>query len=477
MQYEKVHFVGIGGIGMSALAQMLTSAGVKVSGSDRDINKPENNEIFQALKSYDINLYPQDGSFYKNSKPDLIVYSTAIERDNPDFVIAQDIPKMHRAEMLAKAIHFQTNNEEKKSIAICGSCGKTTVTAWLAETLYYLKNNPTMIGGGYSNFFKNKNKLGNFISGKGQCTVFEADESDKSLLKYHPEYAIITNIGTDHYPKKELKILFTNFLKNVKKAVIVSADVYLFLGEKAFNHLKVDVFSEMGEKKLKKIPGEINKWQYSEYRPNIKGVTLTIYNPNLEKFDINIPAYGRHSALNALAVFAAGISIFNNTSSETLNALQNFKGVYRRFTFKGINNNGAIVYDDYAHNVEKLISCIKSAQEISNGNKLIIVFQPHGFAPLKFMKNKLFEELEKTLRINDIFSFLPVFYAGGTASFSPTSDEVCKHYTTQSTKKYSYFKSRKEAEKYIQYNSKRGDIIIICGARDNSLPIFAQKLT
>ena len=475
--YNKVHFVGIGGIGMSALAQMLISAGIKVSGSDRDINKPENDEIFQTLKKCGIDLYPQDGTFCKKSKPDIIVYSTAIECDNPDFVAAQDIPKIHRAEMLANAINVQINNEKKTSIAICGSCGKTTVTAWLAETLFYLKNDPIMIGGGYSNHFKTQKQLGNFVAGKGQCTVFEADESDKSLLKYSPDYAIITNIGTDHYPKEELKILFINFLKKVKKAVIVSADVYLFLEKEAFNHLKVDVFSEKDANELKEIPEKINKWQYSEYTPNIKGINLTIHKPNHEKYKLHIPAYGRHSALNALAVFATSISIFNNTPSDTLWALQNFKGVYRRFTFKGINDNGAIIYDDYAHNVEKLISCIKSAQEISAGNKLIIVFQPHGFTPLRFMKNTLFDELEKTLRSNDIFSFLPVFYAGGTAMFTPTSDEVYKQYSSQGSKKYLYFKSREKTEQYIKVNSKKGDIVIICGARDNSLPVFAKKLT
>ena len=477
IQYSRIHFVGIAGIGMSALAQMLALTGIKVTGSDRDINKPENDDIFQALKSHGIDLFPQDGSFCNIRKPDIIVYSTAIEKDNKDFIAAPEIPKIHRAEMLAQIIDFQFNQEKKHTIAICGSCGKTTVTAWLSETLYHLKNDPTMIGGGYSNIFKSKKQLGNFFAGKGTCTVFEADESDKSLLKYHPNYAIITNIGTDHYPKKELKILFRKFLKHVKKAVIVSADVFLFLGEDSFNHLKVEVFSEYGASNLEHIPKTIKKWLYTDYAPNSKGINLTIHTPNDENFKLQIPAYGRHSALNALAVLAASVSIFQNDSLAAINALQNFKGVYRRFTFKGINDNGALIYDDYAHNVEKIISCINSAQEISNGNNLIILFQPHGFTPLKFMKDKLFEELEKNLRDDDIFAFLPVFYAGGTANFSPTSDEVSKQYSSKGSKKYLYFKSREYAELYIEVNSKKGDIIIICGARDNSLPFFAQKLT
>ena len=475
-QYKQVHIIGIFGIGMSALAQMLISIGVKVSGSDRDINKEENKHIFRALTHLDIKLYPQDGSFCNNIVPDVLVYSTAIEKDNKDFTSAQEIPTIHRAEMLASILKYK-QGQGKTTLAVCGSCGKTTVTAWISETLYHLGNNPTMIGGGFSNLFKTDKTLGNFISGSGDCIIFEADESDKSLLKYSPDFAIITNIGTDHYPKNELKVLFKEFLKNVKQAVVVSEYVYLFLGASAFEHLSVVIFTENRDTLSGEIPISIPKWFYSDYLPNLQGISLNIHSPDLKILNLDIPAYGQHSAMNAIAVIAATVSFFQSDYKSSGIALQKFNGVYRRFTYKGINLNNSSVYDDYAHNVEKIVSCIKSAQEITENKRIFLIFQPHGFAPLKFMREKLFKELEKVLRKNDEFIFLPVFYAGGSTSFSPSSEEVYKDYSSNGLKKYAYYASRDDVLSYINKTSKNGDLIIVCGARDNSLPRFAQKFT
>jgi len=165
-----VHLIGIGGIGMSSIAQYLVDSGLRVSGSDRALDNPENSRIIEPLKARGIKLFPQDGSYINDSVPDLMVYSTAIEDDNPDLQAGKKIPLMHRAEMVALCINSET---EKISIAISGSCGKTSVTAWLAETLANAGADPLMLGGGLSNSFMSQDLTGNYRPGKGDYLVFE----------------------------------------------------------------------------------------------------------------------------------------------------------------------------------------------------------------------------------------------------------------------------------------------------------------
>ncbi|MDD5698667.1 MAG: Mur ligase domain-containing protein, partial [Victivallaceae bacterium] len=205
---DKLHFVGIGGIGMSALAQFFAAHGCSVSGSDRSAEQPENQPIIAPLKAQGISIFPQDGSFRRHLTPDCLVYSTAIEEDNPDFAAAAGIPQLHRAAALAAALRL---SREKISVAVTGSCGKTTVTAWLAEALCRLGADPECLNGGLVNSFRSPDCAGNYRRGNGKYLVFEADESDKSLLVYRADYVLILNLGMDHYPKPELIDVFANF--------------------------------------------------------------------------------------------------------------------------------------------------------------------------------------------------------------------------------------------------------------------------
>ena len=142
---ESIHFVGVGGIGMSALAQMAASLGIKTSGSDRGANAPENQRIIGALKNCGVKIYPQDGSrMDEPEKPQALIYSTAIEEDNPDFAKGKGIPRLHRSE----AMKLLVERSGKQILAVTGSCGKTSVTAWLAEALNACGKSPSMIGGG-----------------------------------------------------------------------------------------------------------------------------------------------------------------------------------------------------------------------------------------------------------------------------------------------------------------------------------------
>ncbi len=448
---DKIHFVGVGGIGMSALAQLFAAHGCEVSGSDRGAEQSENQAVIAPLKARNIKIFPQDGSFIKDCTPDCLVYSTAIEDDNPDFLAAPEIPRIHRAAALAAALNL---SDEQISIAVTGSCGKTSVAAWLAEALYNLDADPACLNGGLINSFRAPDCAGNYRHGKGKYFVFEADESDKSLLLYRADYVLILNMGTDHYPKEELVKVFATFAANAGKGVIIEQKVYELIKDHLPKNLRIIIFGP-----------EVREYKIVDSRARVQ----------INDMEIVLPVFGRHNAFNAAAVLAM-LSELGYDDESAKNAVENFNGVWRRFDEAGRITGGAAVYDDYAHNPEKIASCIRAAQEISTG-KVFAVFQPHGFGPFGFMRRALLDELEKVLRPKDEFILLPPFYAGGTSSLKPTSREVSASYQQGGTKKYSCYESRTELANYLRSVVKNGDIILIMGARDNSLSDYAKSLT
>ena len=184
---KSFHFIGVGGIGMSALAAGAAARGWQVSGSDRGADKPENAPLISALRAQGVKIYPQDGSrFSSGNMAEALVFSTAIEEDNPDLLAAGDIPRMHRSEFLRLLL----DDSGKTTIAVTGSCGKSSVTAHITETLDHLGADPEMISGALSKSYRRSDNAGNYRAGNGNFLVFEADESDKSLLAYGADYGI-----------------------------------------------------------------------------------------------------------------------------------------------------------------------------------------------------------------------------------------------------------------------------------------------
>ena len=195
--------------------------------------------------------------------------------------------------------------------------------------------------------------------------------------------------------------------------------------------------------------------------------------------EIRLPMPGRHNAVNALAVHTV-LTSRGYDPMDALKAVSEFGGVARRFDRAGVMENGAQVIDDYAHNVEKLASCIGAAQELSPRGRVITVFQPHGFAPLRFMREALAKALPSILRPTDEFVFLPVYYAGGTTSFSPTSEEVaetCRKTPGIKPEAIRVFDGRPSCGDHLKKAAGRGDVVIVAGARDESLSIWAKSLT
>ncbi len=505
----KLHFIGIGGIGMSGLAQMCVHAGFSVTGSDRGSERPENRRILDALKAQGIVIYPQDGSFAGAVNPDFLVYSTAIEEDNPDFAAGRDIQRLHRSELLAQVI---TASGAECSIAVSGSCGKSTVTAYLAETLLNLGEEPGCLNGALVNRFRDGVYAGNFRAGSGRYFVFEADESDKSLVRYSPDYAIVLNMGTDHYSKEELVQVFAGFLKNVRKGAVLERQVYEAVRDIIPAELPVAVFESavgssgngvLSYRRIHRtdavyIGGSKAGLAESGDRAEIenKGTNnfLDIIGMRMEDCRLEsefcgaeftgggvlaLPQPGLHMALNALAVMTLLEKFLGFGRENIIPALADFGGVWRRFDYAGLTASGARVYDDYAHNPEKIISAIRGARELAAGGNVLAVFQPHGYGPLGFMRHELGLLLENELTGGDVFVMMEPFYAGGTSSFKPSAQEVIGDYRGQNSRpeRYLTFENRDELAAFLTGHSRPGDVIIIMGARDNSLSDYAASLT
>ena len=463
---KNLHFIGIGGIGMSGLASWCRSLGLQVSGSDRDSGKSENAHILSPLRQQGISIFPQDGSFRNKTEPDLLVYSSAIEEDNPDFTAGAGIERLHRSALLAGLLEMST---EKSCIAVAGSCGKSTVTAYMSEALANCGDDAGFLNGAISKRYTGDTSVGNFHAGRGKFFVFEADESDKSLVNYTPDYALILNMGTDHYSKEELAEVFAAFLNNVKRGAVLEKQVYDAVKPLLNNpSLEIKIFST--------DPAAGAPYFLSDYR--LKDSGNGMLRPEAEFNNcrrVPLPAPGVHSAANALAIFAM-LEMLGFSQPAALKGIERFDGIRRRNDCAGVTEKGIPVYDDYAHNPEKIASCLKTLAEISCG-KLFAVFQPHGFGPLGFFRDELLEILEKTLRPGDRFYMLPPFYAGGTSSFKPTSEEVIAQWKDISgiRDQFSAAADRNQLRQEILGKAVPGDLIVIMGARDNSLSLYARS--
>ena len=469
---HSLHFVGVGGIGMSGLAQMFVDLGCTVTGSDRALGHPENERIFTALRRCGVKLFPQDGSAYADGyAPDAIIYSTAIEEDNPDFKCAPaGTRRLHRSEALSLGIGALRG---RFTIAVTGTCGKTTVSAWLADALDRLGGDPGALSGGYVKRFCENGAAGNYRGGLGHDFVIEADESDKSLLNYVPDAALVLNIGTDHYSREELARVFLQFTLSARSCAVMEYEAFREIGPEKFPRGKmILLFSGAPDAPVSCAGRRVLR--LDSYRV-ADGSAWCSFGRLPE---IRLPMPGRHNALNALAVHTV-LTTRGYDPMDALKAVSEFGGVARRFDRAGFTANGAQVIDDYAHNVEKLASCIRAAQELAPDGRVLTVFQPHGFAPLRFMREALANALPSLLRPADEFIFLPVYYAGGTASFSPTSDEVaetCRAALGDRADSVKAFSDRLDSETYLKKYARRGDVVIIAGARDESLSIWAKSM-
>jgi UDP-N-acetylmuramate--alanine ligase len=444
-------FVGVAGVGMSALAQFLAGKGFEVSGSDRRFESGEGKKIQKQLREAGVKCF----FFFfcgVNKNLTAVVVSSAIESGFSDTETAKElrVPIIHRSELLAKIIL------ENPTITISGTSGKSTVTGMIWHILNECKKSPSLLSGAGLSVLEKQGKIGNATAGDGWL-VAEADESDGTLVRYSPKIGIILNIDKDHKELSELENLFAEFAANVRNAngILIANGSHQLVTKLADS--KTILFGWDENCTIKS----------SNYKAN--GVSSEF---KIEKTNFYLPMPGKHNAENAIAATATCVSI-GISLEDCANALKTWQGIHRRSQIYECEN-GVILVDDYAHNPAKIAASIRSCQDFANG-KLFAWFQPHGFGPTKFLKDDLAKEISTAFRSGDEMWFSSIDYAGGTADKSFDSD-ILSNALKEKGCNANFISSRTECLRKITSMAKNGDVILLMGARDPSLAEFAREV-
>ncbi len=447
--FQNVFFIGVAGVGMSAIAQYLKGIGKEVSGSDRYFHPGEYNKTKEQLESENIHCFLQDGSGI-TEKTDLIVVSTAIEDTVYEVQKANElgIPIIKRSELLAIIA------QSKKTIAVAGTSGKSTTSAMLYQILLDADFAPSIISGAGLTSIIKEGKIGNAAVGKGEWLIIEADESDGSIVQYKPEIGLLLNIDKDHQEIDELIDLFTVFKNNTNSLFVVNQSNTLA------RSLSVNFENDFGF--------EDRNAGYSA--ENFQQVELTLtFTVRDQKFQMN--SLGQHSVENATAAIAIAnqIGIDMQTCAASL---AKYEGIYRRHQILG-HKNGVWVIDDYAHNPAKCAASIKACQPLAN--KVIAWFQPHGYGPTRFLKDDFIEEISTALRPQDEIWMSEIFYAGGTAVKDISANDLILG--IQENGKIAHFvEDRSNLLEALKPRLNSGTVLLLMGARDPSLENFCKNL-
>lgn len=453
-----IHFVGIGGIGMSGIAEIMNNLGYSVQGSDLAIN---NNT--RRLEAHGIKVFEgHDASNLKNVS--YVVISTAVKNDNPEVVAARKlmIPVIRRAEMLAELMRL------KCSVAISGSHGKTTTTSLVACLFEAAGLDPTVINGGVIN-----NKSTNAYLGHGDYLVVEADESDATFIKIPSTIGVITNIDPEHmdYYKDfdTLKAAFKSFIRNLP---------FYGFGVACIDHPVVrELVDNITERRVITYGIESEDAQIVAYnitsdtysstfdirikQQNASGDTIIEH--------ITIPTPGKHNVLNALSAIAIGIEL-DFGLKVIKNGFKNFQGVKRRFTLVG-KYNGAEIIDDYAHHPVEIEATLSTAKDVVSKRKgrVISIFQPHRYTRLE----NLFSDFASCFAKSDKVYILDVFSAGDSPIEGINSKTLVKAINKNSVDA-EYLANHEDITPVVATEAREGDIILMMGA--GSITTWANQL-
>lgn len=447
-------FCGIGGSGMMPLALILQSKGHTIIGSDRAYDQGASPEKFNLLTSKGVSLFPQDGSGLANA--DFLVVSGAIEDTVPDVAAAKakGIAIKTRAEILSSLF-----NDAPCGISIAGTSGKSTVTGMVATIFDACKMDPTVMNGGMiTNFDGNAAcPAANMRVGQGKAFITETDESDGSIALYNPAIAALNNIALDHMPLDQLKTIFSAFLGRASRAVVVNMDdPHIPSLLKDCKALVISYGIDAGEATLRA--------HNITYRPD--GVDFTVQGQK-----VSLGVAGRHNVLNALAALgvaiAAGIDL-----NYAINGLERFTGIKRRLQVVG-TQGGVTVIDDFGHNPDKIAATLETLKQFDG--RLLVMFQAHGFAPLRLMGDEIVQSFARHLAPEDELIMPEVYYAGGTVDRSVTAKDIIAK-AEEAGIKAKWFVERPQCAQYLKTVAKEGDRIVIMGARDDSLTDFAKAL-
>ena len=441
---RSVHFTGIFGTGMSALAQYLRFEGIAVSGSDRLLASDDTAFIRQSLEELGCVVVSQDGSGV-GGDTDAVCVSTAIEESNPDITAARvsGVPIVHRSDLLAALI------ASKRTIAVAGTSGKSTVTAMIFEFLTACGKSPSLISGAGLLRLEKQGLIGNAFSGGSDLLIVEADESDGTLIKYSPEAAVILNISKDHKSIDEIKGLFETLVSRSGWTVL-NADDPILASLPAAESFGVS--------------------SQASWRPDHEELLKTSVKLFRNGMEYRLPLPGAHSLENLRAALCV-CERFGCATAPLAGAVRDFEGVARRFAVTG-TEKGVHVVDDFAHNPAKIAAAVSAARGLSE--RIIAVYQPHGFGPTRFLKDEYIAVFRTVFQRQDSLYLLPIYYAGGTAQKDISSEDIIAGLGPVSFGAQAV-KDRNELLARLKADVRSGDCVLVMGARDPSLPALVKK--
>ena len=442
---EVIHFIGIGGIGMSGLAQIMKNMGFKIQGSDLYQNKNTERLIKLGIKVF-------YGHRKKNlKKATIIVISSAIKNNNNELKAARrkKLSVFKRGDMLANIVSL------KKNIIITGSHGKTTTTSLVANILVEAGLDPTVINGGVINSFKNNAQLG-----KGEWAVIESDESDGSFLKLPVTYSIVTNIDREHLDYygnfEKLKKSFHKFIEKTpsfgKSIICIDNNNLKFLINK-YKSKNVLTYGFDKSSNYQIINVNKNK-NYSVFDINVKNSKNKIY--KIKKIKINL--LGNHNISNTTA--AIGIALNLGIKINIIKkALKKFLGIQRRFT-KVFSIKKREFFDDYAHHPTEIKAVIEGARQVYKNRKIVCVFQPHRYSRIKALK----KEFASSFKSSNTVVLCPVYSAGEKIKYNFNQDNFSKLISKKSRVQVINVANRQELKNYIKKNLLDEEMVICMGA-------------
>ena len=460
MESDRLYFFcGIGGSGMLPLALIVQQSGCPVAGSDRSLDQGRTAAKFDFLRARGVRLFPQDGSGLTRADT-VLVTSAAVEETVPDVRAARALGArlLTRAELLA-----QLFNAAPKAVGIAGTSGKSTTTGMVGWLLHQTGSRPTVMNGAVmKNFVTADTPFASALVGDGDVFVAEVDESDGSIAHYQPHVAVLNNVALDHKSMDELRRLFRDFTAKARVAVLnLDNDETALLA----SELPLD------RRLTYSLQDPAADLLATDLEPAPDGIGFRVREAGGETFAVRLRVPGRHNVANALAALAAaracGIGL-----EQAAAALSGFAGIRRRLETVG-KAGGVTVIDDFAHNPDKIAATLATLHEFPG--RLLLLFQPHGYGPLRLMRDQFISCFAEHLRPEDVLLMPDPVYYGGTVERSVTSADIVE--AIQACGRHAQCLPERAAcgDRLIEL-ARPGDRIVVMGARDDTLSTFAGGL-
>lgn len=451
-------FCGVGGSGMMPLAMIVQAQGHRISGSDRALDQGRTPEKFDWLRAHGVTLHPQDGSGVV-SADQIVIATGAVEDTVPDIGAARRLGATikTRPQLLSELF-----NAAPTSIGVAGTSGKSTITGMVAWILDQAGRAPTVVNGAVmKNFTDADHPFASALIG-GDLFVAEVDESDGSIARYDPTVAVVSNISLDHKSMEELRDLFGGFARRAATAVLnldnpeTAALAQTLAPGKAITFALGEEEADISAHDLTPLP---------------TGMTfeLRVRGEAARAARLNVP--GAHNVANALAALGA-VRALGVSMDAAVAALERFNGIRRRLEVVG-TQGGITVIDDFAHNPDKIAATLKTLHAFDG--RLLILFQPHGFGPLKLMHQEFIDGFAGLMRHDDVLLMPEPVYYGGTTDRSVGSEDIAAG-VRAAGRQAEALKTRADCGERLIELARPGDRIVVMGARDDSLSTFAAEL-